>query len=302
MSQPEDISLKIAQVIFQLTFFIFAEVFLSLFNPIIDLPTLGSLYGILFEGLVLTAYVFIGLMILSKPVNLVGYVTSRLDKKHLFWKFSVYGLLSTIVFVIPFVFLLAYLPNLILTGQDPLLGRYYSGHWIVWFGLVLVGLEFGWKNVIKGLFAGAFVYCSHEGVWAVQSVAQFSRFQYTGLPYQQSFLSVGWVMLTDFSPLITTIILGLIGYFVVCRVFSLKKEIAIVAIPAIWGIIDLIFNFPNTIILGTFTPSYSDPVINAAEVLTWVIPIVIAMVPSDIVARMRRFNWSSLIPTFDPLD
>jgi hypothetical protein len=245
----------------------------------VAIPALDA-FSMLYELIVMAPFIFSAFLLLERPVKLLSQFLGYLDRKRLFWNISVYRLFSLILPIPPLIILLMYFPVILSTGQNPLTAWYYSGHWIVWVALVTVSIRFGWNDAMKGIFAGAFIYASHETAWFFESAAQFSRFQYVGQTYQLStFISIFKVLIFGYAPLTHMVVIAFLGYFLVWRVFSWKKELVIFSIPVVWGIIVLITNFPSTLYLGNPTPYYNDFWPNFADVLSWFIPIVVAAWP-----------------------
>jgi len=275
---------SIAKAVLQVSAVLWSCIFYANFVQIVGLaPPLTSVSGVVNDFLVAMPYLFLVLLFLKKPMNIVGLITGYLDKKRVFWRFSVYGFISFVCAVGPAILLLAAIPGMVAAGEDPLLTPYVSnGHWLSWFAITLVVFVVGRKDILKGVFAGAFVYGSHEAIWFFASAAQFSSSQYVGEPYQQAFFGVFRTIVTGYMPLASTVVIILLAYFLAWRVLPWKKEAIIIAIPAVWGALQLLFGLPNTMILGNPTSYFSNPWVNMAEELTWVLPCLAAMAPDDL--------------------
>ena len=227
-------------------------------------------------------YVFVAFLLLDKPVSLIRPVIRYLDSKHLFWQYSIYGLISTLIAGGALAFLLSYIPESFAAGNgNPLLAWYtFSGHWLTWILIVAVVVRYGWKDIMKGIYAAAFVYATHEIVWFVGAAATYANPIYTGESFASGFLGIMGSIAFSFIPLTMTLIAIMVSYFLAWRVFPSRKEIAIVIWPFVWGLIAIATNLPSTLELGIETSYFTNPWINAAEIMSWVIPVAIAMLPN----------------------
>lgn len=237
-------------------------------------------------------YMFLGFLFLQRPVHLIGWLINYLNKKTIFWKFTIYGLLSVVLALGPALILMLYLPSIIESGQDPIVAWYFNGHWFSWFILSLLLIRYGWNDIFKGLFAVAFVYATHETDWFFGTVTQFASPAYTGEAFTTGFFGVFRTIFFGYIPLMLTLLAILVSYFFAWRIFSWKKEILILAVPAVWAVIAIATGFPNTINVGAVTQYYGVWWVNLAEVLTWAIPTVIAMLPDDL--KIFRSNTVSI--------
>jgi len=257
-------------------------------------PTPLTEFGVLYWVVGIAPYIFVTLLFLQRPVALVGRLIKYLDRKIVFRGYSIYRIISSPLAVIPTLIILVFLPSIIEAGQDPIVAWYFDGHWFSWFALSLVLFRYGYKDIVKGLFAIAFVYGIHETDWFIGTVTQFSSPIYTGESFSAGFFGVMRTVFFSYIPLMITIITILAAYFIAWRVFTWKREIAMLAVPAIWGVIAIATNFPDTIALGVTTTYYTNPWVNLAEVLSWVIPVAIAIAPNHpkefILSLQERFR------------
>lgn len=251
--------------------------FLSLIVPVTGL-SFDTWFDALYSAMAFTPYLFIALLFLKKPVDILDPIIKFLDRR-LFWRISFYRMVSMLVAFVPFLYLMSYVPGMITSGQDPLTAYYFSGHWMSWTILMVAVIAYGYKDILRGAVVGAFIYGSHEAVWVISSVAIFSSPYYTGENYSTGFWGVFQLILTSYLPLVVTIIVVLAAYFFAYRILSWKREAIIIAVPAVWGVITMAVNFPMTLELGSTTPYFNDPWVNLAEVMTWVIPVIVAVWP-----------------------
>jgi len=122
-------------------------------------------------------------LLLERPLGLVSKVTGYLDSLWVFRKgFSLYNLISYFILIGMWAFMLMYIPQVLSEYSNPILANYLNGHWLSWLGLLCVVTVFGHFDIIKGVYAGAFVYCIHELTWVVFdaiNIGQYSGSSYT---------------------------------------------------------------------------------------------------------------------------
>lgn len=242
---------------------------------------LTSGFNIISEITLITPLIFLALLFLSKPVNLIGYTTGWIDRRQL-WGVSIYAWASFVISVSLLAFLIYNIPIMLAAGENPLFSYFFEGHWSSWFALSLVIFWFGKKDIIKGLVAGSFLYSGHELVWFVSSIAQFANSDYTGESFAAGFVGVFRDIVVAYLPLAITVITMLMAYFIAFRIFTWRRELLIIAIPAVWGALQLIIAFPNTLTLGQATSDFNTWWVNMAEVLSWILPAIVALWPNKI--------------------
>lgn len=197
--------------------------------------------------------------------KLVSKVTDRLDAMWIIRPgFSIYNLFSFFFLIGTWIFFLIGLPQLLAQG-NPLIEYYWNGHWLSWVALAVVISRHGYFNIIKGLYAGAFVYAVHELSWIGLAGVFYNAEAVVYAHY--------WVAIAVMS-------IMLIGYMLAFRALPLRTEILIVAVILTWDALWVAAGFHSSVANWFPDPKtifFTDPNVNVLETLSWLIPSLIAL-------------------------
>jgi hypothetical protein len=208
----------------------------------------------------------IALLLLEKPFGLVTKAVDRLDRIWILRKgLSVYNFASFWVMVGLWAFMLMYAPQVFAENKNPVVAFYLDGHWLSWLALLAVVTRFGYFNIVRGAYAGAFVYCAHELTWIT----------FAGI-YNGAMVMI----YLHFAPALVVMVSLVLGYFLAYRGLPLRKEVLVVLIIMVWDVLWMFAGFHaavNNWLPNPKTAYFYDPIVNLVEVLGWVIPSLVAL-------------------------
>lgn len=141
-----------------------------------------------------------------------------------------------------------------------------AGHWISEVAMVCLVTIYGYRDILKGVYAAAFLFCLHEAVFMVMDGIYLGRLL--------DVIGSSW-------PLMAFYIMMLIGYFVNFRVLPRRTEILVVVMLAVFYALwwNAGFDISSANFLGVMGTNHIASLdVNLNEVIGWVVPALTLMV------------------------
>jgi hypothetical protein len=159
------------------------------------------------------------------------------------------------------------------------IARTTLGHWESVLALIVVLIYIGYKDIIKGFAYISFIYATHEIGWISAQQMSLINMVYL-IPHDGHILVYsGPTMLGFFFPLLLSLVLLLVSYFIGWREIPRWKEVLIVFSLMIYYAIWVYFGFRISSLPDFFPLWAADPMVHLTEIVGWLVPCVVAMLP-----------------------
>lgn len=218
----------------------------------------------------LSLVLFIGapivFLFLEKPLGLVTKVRDKFDRLYVLRAgFSLYNLFSFFGITGVWAYMLMYAPQVFAQYSNPVTAFYLNGHWLSWLAVLGVVTVVGHFDIIKGAYAGAFVYSVHELTWIT----------FAGV-YNNLLIAV----YAHYAVALIVMVTLLVSYFAAFRGLPRHKEVLVFSVMLIFDVMWVLAGFHaavNNWLPNPVTPYFNDQFVGVIEVLGWVLPSLVVI-------------------------